>query len=267
DGTKYDFYLFSFDPNEPQGAPWKLSSGTDRIGGGEIVLSDVLAKKLKKSIGDDIELLDRTFQIKGLAAEASSIGLNYAWISFEQARAMVTYPDQVNFAYVTLNDSGSAEVIAARLKTAYPHLSILDKPTFVANNLAEIEESFLPIIRAIVLISIVIGIAVIGLTIYTATIDKSREYGILKAIGVTNRQLYLIVLTQAVISMVIGLGLGIGLSYLLAQGLADWINLLPEISLQTVRVVVTLGLGMGFLASFVPVRRLVAIDPAEVFKA
>lgn len=266
-GRKYDFYLYSFDPGEPQGAPWKLSQGTQQIGLGEIVLSDVLAKKLGKTMNDQIELFDHTFRIKGLAAEASSIGLNYAWVSFDQARAMVTYPEQVNFAYVTLNDPASAETTAARLQASYPHLSVLDKPTFVANNLAEIEESYLPIIRAIVMISIVIGIAVIGLTIYTATIDKAREYGILKAIGVTNRQLYLIVLTQAVISMLIGLGIGIGLSYLLAQGLADWINLLPEISGHTVQVVVALGLGMGFVASFVPIRRLVTIDPAEVFKS
>src|SRR3712207_8259794 len=42
----------------------------------------------------------------------------------------------------------------------------------------------------------VVGTAIIGLIIYTATVEKTREYGILKAIGLSNRRLYSLVFQQ-----------------------------------------------------------------------
>lgn len=49
----------------------------------------------------------------------------------------------------------------------------------------------------LVLIGFVIGTLVIGPTIYTARMEKRREYGVLKAIGFSNRALYEIVWRQS----------------------------------------------------------------------
>ncbi len=47
---------------------------------------------------------------------------------------------------------------------------------------------------------VVVGLSVAGLTIYTATVEKSREYGILKAEGSTNRFLYRVVIEQSLVT-------------------------------------------------------------------
>lgn len=267
EGKKYDLFVPSLDPANPLGAPWSVLAGKRDPGPGEIVISSVLAEKINKQLGDIVRIGDADLKITGLAEEASSLGTHYGWVSLDQAREMTGRLDLANFAYVTLANPEQATQMASRLQEKHPNLSVLEKQSFIANNRAEIEESFLPIIQAIVAIAILIGIAVIGLTIYTATLDKAREYGILKAIGVTNRQLYRIVLTQAAVSSVLGLLLGIGLSLLFAEGLSRWIDLPPEITTESVGVVTALGIGMAALASLLPIRRLVRIDPAEVFKA
>jgi putative ABC transport system permease protein len=71
-----------------------------------------------------------------------------------------------------------------------------------------VDETFLPIVSVLVVIGFVGGVAVIGLTIYTATMEKSREYGVLKALGASNGRLYRIVSHQALISGVLGYILG-----------------------------------------------------------
>lgn len=267
DGQRLDLVVFGFDPAKRPGSPWEVRGGSAAPQNGEALVSQTLAKKLGKQVGDDMSFSNRTFRISGLVPDASALGTNYVWLNLDTARTLLTVPQAVSFGYVVLADPATATQRAEELAQKYPNMTVLDKQTFLKNNREFIEESFLPIIRAIVLIALLIGIAVIGLTIYTATVDKSREYGILKAIGVSNRQLYAVVLTQAALVTAVGTVVGIVLSLLLAAGLRQWINVPPEISSGTVGVVALLSVGMAMLASFIPVRRLVRIDPAEVFKA
>ena len=45
---------------------------------------------------------------------------------------------------------------------------------------------------------------IVGLIIYTATVERQREYGVMKAIGAKNRVLYQVVLTQALFASISG---------------------------------------------------------------
>src|SRR4029450_4408147 len=63
-------------------------------------------------------------------------------------------------------------------------------------------------------LGLLVGVVVVAQTIYAATLDHIREYGPLKAMGATNGYLLRVIVTQAVISALIGgvLGVGIGLT-------------------------------------------------------
>lgn len=265
-GTKLDTVVFSVTAGSNAGAPWKVSDGRRQPRDGEIVVSRVLATKLGKTVGDRIDMQGTSLRIAGLAEESSSLGNHYSWVTLRQARRMLESPNLINFGYVTVDDPAAAGAVATAIQRDQTGLAVLDKQRFLANNRQELEQSFLPIIQAMVGIALLIGVCVIGLTIYTATIDKTREYGILKAIGVSNRQLYLIVLVQTLAATFVGLVFGSALALVVARGLAAWIDLRPEISAQTLLAVGALGVVMALVASLFPVRRLVRIDPAEVFR-
>ena len=84
-------------------------------------------------------------------------------------------------------------------------------------------------------LAFVAGLSVAGHTIYTATVEKSREYGILNAEGSTNRSLYRVLFEQSLVTSALGFVLG------------------PSLL-------------VALNASFVPVRRLTYVDPVMVFK-
>lgn len=266
-GKKIHALLVSFDPTKPQGAPWILREGTKDITRGQVIIAESIARRAQKKLGDSITFSQRDFQIVGIAGEAQSFSNHYVWMTQDEAQELLAVPTVVNFAFVTLDNPGDASARSQRLQEKFPHLSIVEKPTFRANNQAELEESFLPIIQAILVISLIIGITVVGLTIYTETIDKAREYGILKAIGVRNTQLYAIVSAQAIITVAAGLVSGIAGSLALAQGLQDWINVPPDIQVVHVALVVGAGVVMALCSALLPLRRITRIDPAEVFKS
>jgi len=111
------------------------------------------------------------------------------------------------------------------------------------------------------------GNVIVGLIIYTATLERQREYGVLKAIGAKNRVLYQVVLTQALVASLAGALLGI----LLANGAVRLImaarpQFLVVIEPADLAQALLAGLGMALLAAIFPTRVLAGLAPAEVFR-
>jgi putative ABC transport system permease protein len=117
------------------------------------------------------------------------------------------------------------------------------------------------------LVGLLIGLAVMALTIYTATLARRKEYGVLKALGARSGQLYQAVLWQAAVSVLLGLGLAVGATQLLTITLPrlepNLVLALTGASLLKVSVAALLIAGA---AALVPIRQLTALDPAQVFR-
>lgn len=117
-------------------------------------------------------------------------------------------------------------------------------------------------------ISAVIGVAVMGLTAYTAVIDRRRDYGVLKAVGAGRAQLSRLVVVETLYRAVLGFVLGTGMSYGTAALIMRlWPQFTIVISPQSVAAAGASALVMTVLAALLPIRRVAAIDPAVVFKA
>src|SRR6266699_1490197 len=63
------------------------------------------------------------------------------------------------------------------------------------------------------------GVLVIGLTNYTTTVERQREYGILKALGIKNRDLLQIAFWQSILIALSGFGIADGLTIVVVRGL------------------------------------------------
>ena len=122
-------------------------------------------------------------------------------------------------------------------------------------------------IGLMVAIAFVVGVLVVGLVIYTATIERRREYGAVKAIGARNRMLYRVVATQALIAAAVGAVAGVSLAY---GGGAALMALRPQflvaIEPGAVGVVLAASLVMALLAALIPARTVARLEPAEVFR-
>ncbi len=269
DDKQYNLIISSFDPSDLSQGPWALSQGTKQITDDEILIPSALAKKLGKSVGDTLIFSESTksWRIAGLVPDASSFGNNYSWITYSAAQSFITVPNTVSFAFVKLTQPSDVAHEAKVLQAKYPQINVRDKAALVQEEKTSLGDSFLPILQAILAIAVLIGTAVIGITIYTSVLDKSREVGILKAIGISNKQLYLTSLTQALLTTVLGLLVGILLSFAVGWFISTALDLPVQISQWTIAWVSGLALVMGCIASLIPVKRLASIDPAEVFKS
>lgn len=267
DGFEQDLMVVTHKPGSSIGAPWSIIRGRSLIEENEVVIDQTFAKKAILSLGDQLEILGSKFTIVGLTKGASNIFGYYVFIHQNKGQQLLRVPDSSTFVGIKIKESFSAESVQQELTRLLPSVNVLTKNELIDTNTQKLESSFLPIIWGIVVLGIMIGTAVIGLTTYTATIDKEMEYGVLKAIGISNTQLYLLVLEQSFISTTLGLILGTTFSFVVGVLFTQVIPfMIVEITFQTALSIAMFAVVTSLVAALIPTRRIARIDPAGVFK-
>ena len=118
-----------------------------------------------------------------------------------------------------------------------------------------------------VMIALIVGSVVPGQTFYIFTMENLKQFGALKAIGVTNRRIVSMILLQAMVVGGAGYALGMGMAaaffsitvnYLPTRGIV-----LPWQVMAGIAVVVLFVVG---LASLMSIRRVLVLEPAVVFR-
>ncbi|QQG50271.1 MAG: ABC transporter permease [Candidatus Berkelbacteria bacterium] len=244
---------------------YELVEGTDDPALGEIAIDQVLARQTGLKIGDTFEVAKTTVKVSGIISGGNILAYTFALVNRADVKNILDLDGLVNYYLVQTPDPDQATIDIAK---QFPDYKVMTKTEFLENNKSILTETFLPIIKVLLIIAVLIGIAVIGLTIFTATIEKSREYGVLKALGYTGAQIYGIGLIQSVTAGAIGFVVGAILAPLFAIAATNIASgFLYEVSGGQVILVFAAVVGMAIIASFMPLKRLLVINPASVFKA
>jgi putative ABC transport system permease protein len=146
-------------------------------------------------------------------------------------------------------------------------VNAITKREMAANDLKLFARVFSAPLKLMVAIAFLVGTMIVGLVIYTITVERQREYGVIKAIGAANRVLYRVVLIQALAASSAGSITGV----LLAYGVSRWIMAARPQFLIVIHPSVAgwsllAGLGMALVAALFPARVVAGLAPAEVFR-
>ncbi|MBZ0305625.1 MAG: ABC transporter permease [Anaerolineae bacterium] len=262
-------YLFGIDPAAPFGGPWSVVEGSGQPGMGEIVIDQVLAKRHGLGLGDTVKVMGTPLTIVGLSEGTLGIATNMVFVHKKAlALAMGVSPESSSYILIQPAPGGNSTELMDRLRQAVPEANVITTPDFMIKEKDLIRQMGTDFLMAMSLVAYMIGLLVIGLTIYTMTLEHTREYGILKAIGAANRRVVSVVFIQA---FVIG-GIGYLLGILVTYGASTLINnLFPEM-LILVEPANWLGklpvlLILITLAAFAPLKRVIQSDPMVVFQA
>jgi putative ABC transport system permease protein len=112
-----------------------------------------------------------------------------------------------------------------------------------------------------------VGLAVAGQTFYLFTLENLRQFGALKAVGVTNLRLVGMVLLQSVTSGFIGFALGTGMAALFFDVMSKQVATRGIVLLAPVAGIVALLMsGVILLVSVISIRKVLVLEPASVFR-
>jgi putative ABC transport system permease protein len=169
--------------------------------------------------------------------------------------------------FVTLADGvdvQSGRLAIEPVADRYGATQVQDKDEFVGGISAEIDQ-FLSIVYVLLAVSVVIALMGIANTLSLSIHERTRELGLLRAVGQTRRQLRAMVRGEAMIISVFGTVGGIALGLFLAWGLVRATAAtegLGTFSAPLVPLVVVVGVGAiaGVVAAVRPARRAARLD-------
>lgn len=263
-GKKIFAYLIGYDPAQG-GGPWRLATGREPRSGREVVIDQILARIHGIEVGQTIRVGDYAFPVVGLSAGTNSWMTTLVFVRKSELERYLLIPGLSSFLLVVPTPGTPPATLRKHLQ-GMGGSEVWLKPQLGTNDIAVYQAFFKPI-RLMGGIAFVVGTLVVGLVVYNATLERSREYGVLKAIGAANRWLYGLVLSQA---LVLG-GAGALAGWLLAGLLGGLImRLRPQFLVilepQAVLIALASGLAMALLAAIIPTRVVARLAPADVFR-
>jgi putative ABC transport system permease protein len=264
-GSKQPAYLVGYEPDEG-GGPWRLATGRTPEADDEVVFDRTLADQHGIAVGGTVDVMGQPFQVVGLSEGTTSWMATFFFMPKTAAERVLGLPGMTSFVLVTTGDEAVLESVRGRLDQL-PGSDALLKSELAANDVRLFARFFAAPIRLMAGIAFLVGVLVVGLVIYTATVERQREYGVLKALGASNGVLYRLVAAQALIASLAGTMGGVLLAYL-AANLVMFLKpqFLVVLAPGDVIPAVAAGLVIALLAALFPARLVATLAPAEVFR-
>lgn len=247
-----------------------MADGSMRLGSGEIALNEERADELGVGVGDTVTLTfpsgEQRATVSGVYEESNVVAEAVVPFStLESARIpRHDFTTSVNAA----DDASRSELEAAldRVVEDEPLVTVQDQRDFIDTQRAQVDQLVL-LVYALLALAIVIAVLGIINTLALSVIERTREIGLLRAVGVTRRQLRRMVRLEsvaiAVLGAVLGIGLGVVFGIVLRQAMVyQGFTALAVPAAQLV-VFVLIAVIVGVLAAVLPARRAARLNVLE----
>jgi putative ABC transport system permease protein len=266
-GQRQVAYVIGLPSDATLGLPATIRDGKTIPGPGEAVIGVDFANLAHVGIGDPVTIFGRDLRIVGISASEANLLNTVTFVSSDDFARAQGLTGVVSFVLVKTAPGASADAVAAAIDRSVPGVSALSRVAFAQQERQLVMSMAGDVISMMNAIGFAVGLAVIALTVYIATLSRRREYGLLKALGARGRVLYGVVLAQAGLSVALGFLAALTFTAVLAiavpaTGLPLSLSIEPA---AVVKVALDAALIAG-LSSLLPVGQVANIDPAIVFK-
>ncbi|GMV29822.1 MAG: putative ABC transporter, permease protein [Rhodanobacteraceae bacterium] len=272
DGGTESVSMVGFNLATGQGRPWNLVEGRleDLQQDDAVIIDRLYAGKLGvTALGQTVEINNRRARVVGFTAGIRTFTQSpYVFTTHRNAQHFTFFrPDQTTYLLVTLEDGADAASVRNALQARLGRVDVWFAAEFAraAQRYWLITTGAGSALLLAALLGLIVGIVIVGQTLYATTVDRLPEYATLRAMGAPNRYLYHVILKQAAISAVFGFGGGMLLvALVVAASTGSTVAVAMPVGLIGVLAVLTLC--MCALGALVSIRRVTRIDPTSVFQ-
>jgi putative ABC transport system permease protein len=239
------------------------------LGSGSVLVSDKVAEAKGWTVGDTVPITyaqtgEQSLTVVGTYANTALLGSDYVTdLAVHDANGGTALDVAV---LVVAADGADLDDVRAGLETvvdAYPVAQLDDEASFTESQAQTIDQ-LLAIVTMLLALAVIIALLGIVNTLALSVFERTRELGLLRAVGMTRRQVRAVVRWEAVIVAVLGalLGAVLGLAFgaALTRGLAGEGLSVLAIPGGRLALYVLFAALAGVLAAIGPARRAARVD-------
>jgi len=249
-----------------------IVAGAFRIGAGEAVIGKQLSIDLGVSVGDKLRLEtgqggDSVVNVAGIfELGVRELDARYVYLDMSQAQSLLDLPGAATVIDLTVNDIFKADTIATHIRglTGQKVESWMETNAQLLNALRS-QSMSTTMISVFVALSVALGIASV---LSVSVVQRTREIGILRAIGITRAQMLRVFLVQGALFGLLGSllggisGVGLVMAFNNFGPRLFYIPVNPWL-LVAATLLATLT---GVIAAAIPARRAARLDPVVAIR-
>jgi putative ABC transport system permease protein len=238
---------------------FKFLSGHGLQDPDDAIADDLVAQGRHLHVGDTIQLVGHPFHVAGIVVHGK--GARF-YVSLKTAQDIAGADKRVSIFYVrSKGDTDGTRTALVDILPRYHVRTMSEYMTLMtSSNLPELK----PFIRAFVILGTGISFLVVLLTMHTMVMERTREIGILKALGSSRLDILGLIEVEASVMAALGTILGLLITYATTLGMHHWFPT-TQIRIEPWWIVraILLSLAAAGLGALYPAYRAAKADPIE----
>lgn len=211
----------------------------------------------------------KSFQVKGIIEELGNLQVdNQVFVSPAAANALFEKGGFYDGIYGITRNPEENDVVEERIRKIYGENISVTSPKAIASTIKEIMGTFMGFISTIAAVSMFVGAVGIVTTLYTSVMERTREIGLLKAIGYGNATILFMFLTESLLigamGGLLGIASGIGGARLLIRimpFIGEAMRITPYFQPMGLIQTFLLALALSVIAGLYPAWRASRLSP------
>jgi len=262
------FVVFGYHPLGQAIRDFRIVEGKPLTANRQIIIGRVAAESLNKRVGQTLRIFNASFRIVGIYETGVPFEEGGGVISLRDAQALFGQPHKVSFLGIRLEDPHQAEAIARAIEARFPEVAVSQASEF-SEDVVDLQATRSST-WAIAFLALLVGGAGMMNTMVMSVLERTREIGVLRALGWRKvRVLWMILresLALSVLGGVVGLAAGVALIGLLnvLPVMAGWVR--ARFSLGLFGQALITALALGAIGGTYPAWRASRMRPVEALR-
>lgn len=194
----------------------KVSGGFRYLSGGpfqgpdDAIVDEYYARQNKLEVGSKVNLLNRDWRVSGIVEPGK---LARIVIPRDTLQNLTGNTGKLSQIFLKLKDPSKVDQVVAALRRKLPGYQIFSIEEFTSMFSVENVPALRAFINVVIGLSVVVGFLVVFLSMYTAVLERTREIGVMKALGASPLYILNILFRETVLLALVGSAAGILFTY------------------------------------------------------
>lgn len=260
--------LWGFEPNDFAIQRYRVVEGKPLTTNHQILLGRMMAEALHKKVGDTLDVSGTRFRVVGIYESTVAWEEMGGVVTLRDVQSYIGRPRKVSMFAVKVRNPSEAPAIVEQINTQFPEVYAALTGEFV-EQMPDFQSTDV-LINGISLLAILVGGIGVLNTMLMSVFERTREIGVLRALGWSQRRILSMVLNEALLLGLLGGLAGIVAAFVLVY-LTQQVPMLGGFFSATWKWVVfaraiLVAILLGLIGGLYPAYRATRLQPVEALR-